>query len=429
MAAWKFHIETYGCRVNQYESEMLANAWKAQGGIETDDPNQADYILINSCAITGRAERNARNAVFRLRRRQPDAKIILTGCAAQFYASFKPRRNANWALPDVVTPQSEKSSLLRLPECGSSNLATFLASCRRSRPILKVQDGCSQGCSYCIVPQTRGRPRSRSEAEILEEARALAKGGYGEIVLSGINLRQYHHDGDFWDLLGRLDRSLFAEFGSKIRLRISSLDPGMLTDRALEIIAGCRALAPHLHLSIQHPSAGILTAMRRTHYNPDAVASWLGNLAQIWPVMGLGADFLVGFPGESEADLQILEEFICSLPFSYAHVFPFSRRPGTVAADLPGQIIKAEKDRRAQRIRELIAVKRSQFLECQLDLGAMVVVADSVQAEKPGRGVNQYYAPCRFASSVTGDRRRLLKVRPLRVIGDCIEVTAAEQTG
>ncbi len=429
MRGWKFHIETYGCRVNQYESEMLANAWKAQGGIETDDPKQADYILVNSCAITGRAERNARNAVFRLRRSQPDAKIILTGCAAQFYASFKPRRNANWALPDVVMPQADKSSLLRLPDCDSSNLATFLASRRRSRPILKVQDGCSQGCSYCIVPQTRGRPRSRSEAEILAEARALAKGGYSEIVLSGINLRQYHHDGDFWDLLGYLDRRLFAEFGSEIRLRISSLDPGMLTDRALEIIAGSRSLAPHLHLSVQHTSAGILKAMKRLHYNPEAVAGWLANLAQIWPVMGLGADFLVGFPGESEADLQILEEFIGSLPFSYAHVFPFSRRPGTVAAELPGQIIKAEKDRRAQRIRELIAVKRRQFLECQLALGEMVVAADSVQAEKPGRGVNQYYVPCRFADSANADCRRLLKVRPLRIIGDCIEVTAAAQTG
>lgn len=412
MAEWKFYIETYGCRVNQYESEKLRSAWEAQGGIETADPGLADFILINSCAITGRAERNARNAVSRLKRRSPEARIILTGCAAQFYMDFKPRGNANWAAPDICEPQESKDRLKCLP--GQTGISAAPISSKRSRPILKLQDGCSQGCAYCIVPQTRGRPVSRMPEEILAEAQAIARAGFGEIVLSGINLRQFHSAGDFWHLLGRLDANLWREFGSTLRLRISSLDPAMLDQRSLAIMADAKLLAPHLHLSIQHASTDVLRRMNRSHYGPEEILDRVGEIAKIWPLMGLGADFLIGFPGETEADMRTLEEFIRAMPFTYAHVFPYSRRQGTAAATMPNQITKNEKEQRALRIRNLIAEKRHKFLKRQLGLGAMQVVFERAEAGGPSKGINEFFAPCRLKAGnvISG---RLIQVQPVGI--------------
>lgn len=420
MAGWKFYIETYGCRVNQYESEKLRKAWLERGGKEAQDPAAADYILINSCAITGRAERNARNAVARLKRLNPRAQLILTGCAAQFYADFRPRRNSHFVLPDHCEPQQRKASLLTFPE--SENTRKESVASKRSRPILKIQDGCSQCCAFCIVPQTRGAPTSRPREEILAEAREYANSGYGELVLSGINLRQYADRGDFWDLLQWLDRELSGEFSGRLRLRISSLDPAMLDFRAIEILADTKLVTPHLHLSMQHASSSILKAMRRSHYQIQTVRKMLEELGQVWPVFGLGADFLVGFPGETDSDLIILEQFIEQAPFSYAHVFPYSRRQGTVAARLPEQAPKSEKDKRAKRIRELIAKKNSSFLADQLQIGEMRVILDAPQEKGMRRGVNEFYVPCRYAGDSIQYAVGILKARPTGVGDHFLEV-------
>ncbi|MBD5538790.1 MAG: radical SAM protein [Desulfovibrio sp.] len=432
MAPWTFHILTFGCKVNQYESQAIREAWQGHGGSEAQAPEAADVVLINSCAVTARAERDARNAVFRVRRAAPRARIILAGCAARLFAAFRPRPGAEWAAPDLCLDNEAKATLLGgpWPPAGAGAEAPpwppyHIGGFSRARAVLKVQDGCVHRCTYCIVPQTRGAPRSRPPREALAEARALLAAGHAELVLSGINLAQYGRDrpeyGDFWQLLRFLDAELAPEFAGRARLRISSLEPSQLDERGLEILAGCRLVCPHLHVSLQHASPAVLRRMGRGHYSAAHLEKALAPLASFWPRMGLGADILVGFPGETEEDFRLLLEALERLPLSYAHVFPYSRRPGTAAARFAGQLPLALRQERAAAARAVVERQRQRFWEGQLRLGRMLVAPDDGEGARGGvcKGVNEYYAPCRFLSPLpahAGDgRRRLVEARPTGV--------------
>lgn len=446
MPAWKFFILTFGCKVNQYESQSLREAWQRLGGSECASPAQADVLCVNSCAVTAKGERDARNAVFRLRREAPDARLILTGCAARLFAAYRPRPGAQWAAPDLLVPQAEKSRLLAGPwavsqaDCAppdarpeaipgaqtaparSTAFPPFhIASFKRARPVLKVQDGCGHRCTYCIVPLTRGKPRSRRPEEVLAEARRLLEAGHAEIMLSGINLRQYGRDdpgcGDFWDLLRMLDKLLAPEFAGQARFRISSLEPSQLDARGIETLAACRMLCPHLHISLQHASPAVLRRMGRGHYTVPMLEKALTTLATHWPVMGLGADILTGFPGESDADLRLLLDLIERLPLSYAHVFPYSRRPGTAACNFDGQLPHALKLERAARVRAAVDQRRKAFWAAQLTLPHMHVVPHSSaphaqETRALCKGINEYYVPC-FFRPPKGTSFPLLSVRPV----------------
>ncbi len=414
MDNWKFYIETFGCKVNQYESQAIRESWQRAGGQETDDPGQADFILVNSCAITARAERNARNAVFRLKKNS--APIILTGCAAQFYDAFTPRKNANFAMPDFCVPQAAKTQLLAGPQAlvtdaGSGGYEFAINFSQRSRPIIKIQDGCSQNCAYCIVPQTRGKPRGRDAAAILAECRRLAALGYGELMLSGVNLAQY--PGGFWQLLAWLDKELASDYAGKLRLRISSVDPSMLNEKGLACLASCRLVCPHLHLSLQHASENVLLRMGRRHYSRAAIRKAITGLGRHWPAFGLGADILVGFPGENKADLQILLDFIEEIPLTYAHVFPYSRRQGTPAKEYPGQIPKSEKENRARLVRDAVHNKGLAFLQKQLAMPQMRIAPEALR-DGQNRGVNEFYTVCLLAGPMPASRG-LIDVKPVKL--------------
>ena len=473
---------TFGCKVNQYETQSLREAWLAQGGVECTTPALADVVCVNSCAITSKGERDARNAVFRLRREAPAARLILTGCAARLFADYKPRPGAIWAAPDLLVPQEDKSRLLNGPwtdldgdldgDCAeqaataalplavpapasapASAQAAFppfqISAFKRARPVLKVQDGCAHRCTYCIVPSTRGKPRSRPVDEIVSEARRLLQAGHTEIMVSGINLGQYGRGadtGDFWSLLRTLDAALAPEFAGQARLRISSLEPGQLDQHGLEALMACRMLCPHLHISLQHGSQAVLKRMGRGHYTPAMLENAVSVLRAHWPVMGLGADIIAGFPGETEEDMRQLLELIERLPMSYAHVFPYSRRPGTAADRFDGQIAHSLKLERAARLRDAVASKQQAFLAEQLKLPRMLVAADNPQAfaesdladaatadtqdapapqaaGKPKKnavkGVNEYYAACSIHLPAQGKSpgadAGLLPARPVAV--------------
>jgi len=440
MPAWTFHILTFGCKVNQYESQALREAWQGLGGAECAQAADADVICINSCAITARGERDARNAVFRLRRAAPAARIILTGCATRLFADFVPRPGAAYALPDWLVPQEDKNLLLRgpWPESGDSSKQSAWPPFKvshfwRARPVLKVQDGCAHRCTYCIVPLTRGKPRSRPPQAVLEEARRLLRAGHAELMLSGINLHQYGRDepsyGDFWDLLAFLDASLAPEFAGRARLRISSLEPSQLDARGLEVLASCRLLCPHLHISLQHASPLVLKRMGRGHYSAAMLEKAVTALARHWPVFGLGADILTGFPGEGEEDMELLLALIRRLPLSYAHVFPYSRRPGTAAAGFPHQLPQVLKQERAACLRAAVAERQREFWLSQLGLEGMMVVADHTATaaegtvQGTGKGVNQYYVPCRFSVPAGQQLSGILPVRSLCLAPDGLEVT------
>ena len=447
MADWTFFLATFGCKVNQYESQALREAWQALGGRETGDPAAAAWIVLNTCAVTARAVSDARQAVRGLRRQAPDAGIVLAGCAASAAGSELA------ALPGVaaVIAQSDKERLLAGPPFVSSLPAGLrpapdrlpvpdwpafrIASFRRSRPVLKVQDGCSHGCAYCIVPLARGPARSRAPEDVLDEAKRLLAAGYREIMLSGVNLHQYRAPGadraDFWDLLARLDSALAPQWQGRARLRLGSIDPAQFGAKAWDTLAAARLVCPHVHVSLQSGSPAVLRRMGRGHYDPAAMTEAARALSAIWPVFGLGADVLVGFPGESRDECQETLDLLNALPLSYAHVFPYSRRPGTAAASLP-DLPGSEKRERAALIRTLAAQKQHVFLQRLLDMPELRLALDAwpdspddppgdledTQGAGQTRGITEFYAACILpAGSVKTDSRELLRARPAGLAG------------
>lgn len=446
MCAWKFHFVTFGCKVNQYETQALREAWTAQGGTECDSPDAADVVCINSCAITARGERDARNALFRVRRDAPGARVLLTGCAARLVAG---QTAAGRDAPDAVIVQEAKSRLLAGPESVADGLtdtadadAAFppfeISGFRRARPVLKVQDGCRHRCTYCIVPLTRGACRSRDPFDAIREARRLLKAGYAELMISGINLRQYGRDkaeyGDFWSLLQRLDAALAPEFAGRARLRISSLEPSQLDARGLDILRGCRMVCPHLHISLQHASPAVLRRMGRGHYSADMLEQAVHELRAHWPVMALGADLLLGFPGESEEDARCLLDFVERMPFSYAHVFPYSRRPGTAADRMDGQLPQQLKQERAARVRAAVTERQEAFREAQLRLPRLLAAPEAPMQDgrprnRPFKGVNEYYVPCLLPpeAAQAAETHSLIPVRPLELTPKGLRVALLDE--
>ena len=454
---WSFCILTFGCKVNQYESQSVREAWRRMSGVETDAPAEADVVLLNTCAVTANAVADARQAVRRLRRDAPGVPVVIAGCAAEvarrelsalpgvlcvleqdhksrlldapplvrFGPISPPVPNGGQDVPEKPFPSTPAEALARVATRDRTFPPFHIDGFRRARPVLKVQDGCSQGCAYCIVPLTRGPARSRDPRECLAELRRLLEAGYREIMLSGINLRQYAmRDAgcrDFWDLLAYLDGELAPEWGSGVRsdparLRISSVEPAQLTERGIAILAQTRMVCPHLHLSLQSGSADVLKAMRRGHYTPEGLLKAVGEVAGLWPRFGLGADILMGFPGETEGNVLETLEVVRALPLTYAHVFPYSVRPGTVAAGLPDQIGKAERQERAARVRAIVEVKREAFWKASLD-GERLVALDCNDGSESGgqHGVDECYVPCRLRTPVRGAGHTLIAARPVCV--------------
>ena len=430
MPSWTFFIATFGCKVNQYESQALCEAWEKLGGKRLPAPAGADVVLVNSCAVTAKAERDARNAMYRLRREAPQARRLLTGCAA---------RLAGGALrgsdrPHALIPQETKSLLLQDPWLESADKILdstvfppfHISSFVRARPVLKVQDGCSHRCTYCIVPLTRGRGRSRDPRAVREEAQRLFAAGFRELIISGINLHQYGRDlsepCDFWDLIRILEEQLAPRWAGLARLRISSLEPGQLNAKGLDCLTASRLLCPHLHLSLQSGSPEILRRMGRGHTKLERLVSAIQRLRAIWPVMGLGADMLMGFPGETDKHVQESLEIVHTLSLSYAHVFTYSRRPGTAAVGMPGQLSQREKAARAGCLRELVAAQQQAFLRTLPALPLLRLHLDGIHSLK---GVDEHYAPCRLAGNQTQRGHGLLAVRPVRVEGNELLVELA----
>jgi MiaB/RimO family radical SAM methylthiotransferase len=433
--AKSFFVATLGCKINQYESEAISEAWRAEGLVETDAAESADVLLVNSCAVTSRAVSDLRAAVRRLRQQNPSARIVVTGCAAQVLAKELS------AMPEVdeVVPQSRKADLLAGPfpvgapskrasvsaagaSVGQPAVRAFppfsIAAFRRARAVVVVQDGCSHGCTYCIVPLTRGPSVSREPAETIAEMRRLLDAGYRELVISGVNLRQYGGDlaepMDFWDLLARVEAELAPQWAGRARLRLSSIEPGQLGAKALDVLGGSRLLAPHLHISLQSGDAGVLRRMGRGHYRPEQVLEFLRELAGCWPRLGLGADLLTGFPGESAGQFETTFAFCRELPLTYAHVFPYSPRPGTAAAKLADTLPKAERTARAARLRELAEAKKRAFQEELAALPRLMVLLENTGN---GQGVCEYYTACHVRGLRGGERLKPGALVPLRPQG------------
>ncbi len=368
---------TQGCRVNQAETEAL-RAWAlALGCMEVPMEASADLVLINSCAVTEAALRDLRRLVRGLRQSAPGTRIVVAGCAAEVEETS-----------DLDVERLSQRAKRELVAAGRGLLSGVPR--HRTRAVVVVQDGCNSACAYCVIPKTRGPSMSRPPAEILAEVAALAEAGVPEITLSAVSARWYAAaDGDFWDLVAAVDALVTRRFPGRCRLRLGSLDPMQLSPKALDTLATGQSLCPHLHLSLQSGSPTVLARMGRSPETPELIRGFVEQLARHWPLFGLGVDIITGFPGETEAEWEATARCAESLPLTYAHVFPYSERPGTRAATLPGALPKAERLARAQKLRELVRSIQGERL------AAMVGHTASVVLETPTHGRAQTYVPCR----------------------------------
>ena len=325
-------IYTLGCRVNQYESEAIAEALSREGIIVCPSEQTCDAYIINTCTVTAESARKARQFIRRAIKSSPGAFILVTGC----YSQTSRDEVAAIEGVDYVCGSSNKMSvvpaLLALREKGSKNA------------VPEIEDGCENKCAYCIIPRARGRVRSKDEDDVISEIKALSKSGYSEVVLTGIETAAYGRDNGS-SLISLLERADGIE--NLRRIRLSSLDPSYVGKSFADFAANSRLLCPHFHLSLQSGCDRTLAAMRRK-YNTSQAEENMARLREAMPDVNFTADIIVGFPGESDEDFEKTCEFVKRNPLLHGHIFSYSRREGTEAADMPTQIpekIKIERNR------------------------------------------------------------------------------------
>jgi threonylcarbamoyladenosine tRNA methylthiotransferase MtaB len=403
-----FYVENFGCRATQADGAAIEEQFRERGFTQADRPGHAGLVVLNTCAVTASAEQDARAAIRRVRRENPECRVIVTGC----YAQRAPREIA--ALPGVslvvgnshkhnlahiaVGTQSEKDSVevgslipvSRLTEDQNrmrdsifvSNIfahtellaaPVFDSANERTRPILKVQDGCNNRCSFCIIPSLRGRSRSLKLDQVVRQINDLVAAGYREVVISGINLGRWGRDlptETVWG--GRSSPIRFEELVRAIldetsveKLRISSVEPMDWSDSLIRLIAESPRIAKHAHVPMQSGSDAVLRRMHRK-YRPWHYREKIEEIRAAMPTAAIGADVMVGFPGETEAEFAETRRMVEELPFTYLHVFTFSARPGTPAALMPNQVPVRVARERNRTLRELAAEKHALFTRSQV---------------------------------------------------------------
>lgn len=381
-------ILTFGCRLNAYESEVMRGHAAASG--------LSDAIIVNTCAVTSEAERQARQAIRRARRANPSAQIIVTGCAAQIDpAAFA-------AMPEVtrVLGNSEKLDLASWRGAGARVAVNDIMAVRetaghlsagfdgKARAFVQVQNGCDHRCTFCIIPFGRGPARSVPIGAVVAEVRLLMEQGFREIVLTGVDLTSYGPDLPGRPTLGQMVRRLLAAVPELERLRLSSLDPVEIDADLWRLIAEEERLMPHLHLSLQAGDDMILKRMKRRHSRADAVAV-CRRARDLRPGVAFGADFIAGFPTETEDMFRNTLDLVQACDLAFLHVFPYSARKGTPAARMP----QLPAELRRQRAAELRAAGERQltgFLATQIGAEIAALV------EKPGEGRSEHYAAVRL---------------------------------
>jgi threonylcarbamoyladenosine tRNA methylthiotransferase MtaB len=346
-----FHTLTLGCKLNRYDSSELERELVRRGFAHERDLAAARVVVVNTCAVTGKADAEARRLVRQVRRANPGCRLLVTGC----YAELDPR--AVGALPrvDRVFGNRDKERLPAiLDELGIVAQAAPVEEPRfgdRGRAYLKIQDGCDLACSYCVIPRVRGRSRSVPKERVREEFLALVGAGYREIVLTGVNTGDYGRDLEPRRTIDGLLRDLL-EIAGPNRIRLNSLEPLALTDGVLRILADDPRLAPHVQVPLQSGSPAILRAMRRS-YRPSQYLERVAALREAVPDAAIGADVIVGFPGETDERFEETVRFVEGSPLNYLHVFAWSPRPGVPAAALPGRPHGRTVAERSLRLREL----------------------------------------------------------------------------
>ncbi|MBI2074002.1 MAG: MiaB/RimO family radical SAM methylthiotransferase [Gemmatimonadetes bacterium] len=373
----RVYLHTFGCKANQYDTEAVRQALEASGATPVGDPALADAAIVNSCTVTHVAEAKMRGLVRRLARQRPALRTVVMGCAAALDDGAIAR------LPGVeaVVGGAEPSRVLAALGLSAPNAGELLRSfARGSRAWLKIQDGCDEHCTFCATTLARGANRSRPVDDLVAEAGLLAE-QHEEIVLTGVHIGSYGRDGDGGMTLGRLVEELVRQV-PRVRFRLSSVEATEVDPSLAELMIGePLRLAPHLHAPLQSGSDRLLKRMGRHWYTARAYRDRIEWLAERLPRLGLGADVIVGFPGETARDHAATMELVSALPFTYLHVFPYSERPGASARRLGRPVDPPVAAARSAELRDLAASHRQRY-QANRDGGPADVVLMARQAAR-----------------------------------------------
>lgn len=419
----KISFYTFGCKVNQYETQALRHQLTAQGWDVVDFAHDAawDAVVVNSCTVTAEGDRKTRQLLHRLRREHPGAVICLTGCFPQAF----PEEAAAMTEADVITGSRDRHGLSAAldrflvagervvdipPHREGESFESLWAGDgfgRRTRAFVKIEDGCENHCAYCVIPSARGPVRSKPMEELKTELDSLARTGCREVVLSGINLSAYGRELGV-RLIDAVE--LAAAVPGLSRIRLGSLEPDVISAEDFSRMAATGKVCPQFHLSLQAGCDATLQRMGRRYDTAHYMAA-VEEIRRRFPLAAITTDLMVGFPGETEEDFLESVEFAKRVGFSKIHVFPYSRRPGTPAAEMPGQLPPDEKKRRAK---ELIAVGerlRREFLR------RMVGTTQEVLFEEGGPDGQVGYTPNYTPAAVMETERLQGKILPVTIIG------------
>jgi threonylcarbamoyladenosine tRNA methylthiotransferase MtaB len=419
-----FKITTLGCKVNQAESDCIAGDLLAGEWLPAHDPDPADLCIINTCTVTQKASMQSRQAIRQALRANPNAQIVVTGC----YAQAAPKEIQKIKGVNYIVGHGNKNQIGRMFKThaversgdtvfiggsphGSSSFASTFDNFwpARTRPFLKIQDGCDAFCTYCIVPYARGRSRSMPPHDVLNHIKQLAAAGFHEVVMAGIHLGTYGRDlspaTNLLRLLGKIQEEKTIE-----RIRLSSIEPLELTDAMIECVAASDIFCRHFHIPLQSGDDGILKMMGRP-YTRQIFHDLILKIKQRMPDAAIGVDTLIGFPGESEAAFENTYQLIEKLPVSYLHVFPFSPRPGTVASKFPNRVPAEIVKKRCEQMRKLGNKKRMAFYRNQI--GQTVTILCETQRDgRTGllKGISSNYLPV-WVNGADNRRNQMINVR------------------
>lgn len=387
-----FAIETLGCKVNQYESEAIREIFLADGYREVASEDMADVYIVNTCTVTNVAAKKSRQMIARGKKRNPHSVVIAIGC----YVQREHKAMKELAGVDILIGNNRKKDVLHI-------LEEFYQSCEtidvveegynkpnyedlkvtrkhdKTRATIKIQDGCNQFCTYCIIPYARGKVRSRRPGLVLEEISGLVKQGYQEFVITGIHLTSYGIEFDekvgLIDLLEEIDKIEGVK-----RVRLGSLEPRLITDAFAERIGKLKTICPHFHLSLQSGSDGVLSRMNRRYRSADFAAG-VEKLRQVFDNPAFTTDIIVGFPGESETEFTEGYEFVKEIGFADLHVFKYSKREGTKAAEMKDQVPEPAKQERSVKMIALGEESKARYLESFSGKSVDVLIEEKVEVD------------------------------------------------
>lgn len=423
---------TLGCKVNQYETEAISEKFEDAGYKIVPFSDKADYYIVNTCSVTAMSDRKSRQIIRRAKKTNPDSIIAVMGC----YSQTAPDEVLDVDGVNLVLGTKDKGDIIRLIENINKNdklnavtdvkdnhtfeELTVRRCMDRTRAYIKIQDGCSQFCSYCIIPYARGPVRSRCEEDIINEVTTLAKNGYKEVILTGIHVASYGkdlNDTNLSSLLNRIDNVNGIE-----RIRLSSIEPMTLNRQFVEDIKGCKKLCPHFHISLQSGSDSVLKRMNR-HYTTDEFYEIVCGLRESFLRCAITTDIMVGFQGETEEEFAQTLDFINKVGFSEAHVFQYSQRRGTPAAKRPNQVPPQIKEERSKIIIDATNKSKDTFLKSHTGIECQVLFETRTKDNYyEGKTDNYLTVHVKCDDDISGEIKltRLLSVKDGIIMGELI---------